>query len=131
MFLDASVILAIAGFESDCVPFAYKVASAKRVLVSPIVIYEATTGLARLLKSTIFEANSTVSLFLHSSRAATVIIDQTIGNLALEAFDRYGKGRHQAGLNMGDCFAYACAKAHKAPLLFKGRDFSLTDIAVA
>ena len=50
-------------------------------------------------------------------------------DLGLEAYAHYGKGRHPAKLNMGDCFAYACAKSHKAKLLFKGDDFTKTDIA--
>ncbi|MCG5234927.1 type II toxin-antitoxin system VapC family toxin [Xanthobacter oligotrophicus] len=50
--------------------------------------------------------------------------------LAREAFDRFGKGRHPAGLNFGDCMAYAVAKAHDVPLLFKGDDFSRTDVRV-
>lgn len=50
---------------------------------------------------------------------------------ALAAFHRFGKGRHQAGLNFGDCMAYAVAKAHDVPLLFKGNDFLHTDIRPA
>ena len=49
---------------------------------------------------------------------------------AEKAFDRFGKGRHPAGLNMGDCFSYAVAAISKAPLLFKGRDFGETDIKI-
>lgn len=49
--------------------------------------------------------------------------------IATAAYDRYGKGRHPARLNMGDCFAYACAKTHDARLLYKGDDFSKTDLA--
>jgi ribonuclease VapC len=49
-------------------------------------------------------------------------------DLALDAFRRFGKGRHPAGLNFGDCFAYALAKATGEPLLFKGEDFAQTDI---
>jgi ribonuclease VapC len=57
-------------------------------------------------------------------------ITEEIGHLAIDAFDRYGKGRgHPAQLNMGDCFAYACAKAHGLRLLYKGADFSRTDLA--
>lgn len=56
-----------------------------------------------------------------------------IGNdelrLALNAYETYGRGRHRANLNMGDCFAYACAKANDARLLYKGDDFSHTDLA--
>ena len=51
--------------------------------------------------------------------------------LALDAFRRFGKGRHAAGLNFGDCFSYALAKATGEPLLFKGGDFSQTDIKPA
>lgn len=47
---------------------------------------------------------------------------------AENAFDRFGKGRHPAGLNMGDCFSYAIAAVAKAPLLFKGNDFGKTDV---
>jgi ribonuclease VapC len=51
--------------------------------------------------------------------------------IAIEAFRRYGKGRHPAALNIGDCFAYALAKATGHPLLFKGDDFAQTDISSA
>lgn len=54
-----------------------------------------------------------------------------IGGGAVSAFERFGKGRHRAALNMGDCFAYACARSADVPLLFKGNDFPRTDIAVA
>ena len=53
------------------------------------------------------------------------------GELARQAFLDFGKGRHKAGLNYGDCFAYALAKATGEPLLFKGNDFSQTDLSVA
>jgi ribonuclease VapC len=52
-------------------------------------------------------------------------------DLALDAFRRFGKGRHPAGLTYGDCFSYALAKAAGEPLLFKGEDFPLTDITAA
>jgi ribonuclease VapC len=51
--------------------------------------------------------------------------------LASEAYARYGKGRNSAGLNYGDCFSYALAKATGLPLLFKGKDFSKTDLLAA
>jgi ribonuclease VapC len=51
--------------------------------------------------------------------------------LAQDAFLKFGKGRHPARLNLGDCFSYAAAKALNAPLLFVGNDFSKTDISVA
>ena len=59
---------------------------------------------------------------------AMVPFDQAQAKAAREAFRRYGKGRHRAALNLGDCFAYALAKTLDSPLLFKGDDFALTDI---
>lgn len=60
-----------------------------------------------------------------------VAIESGQGHRALEAFDGFGKGRHAAALNMGDCFADALAEAHGAALLFKGDDFVKADIAIA
>ena len=63
---------------------------------------------------------------------AVVEISEDTSNLALIAFDRFGKGRHRAALNMGDCFSYACArKALVFRSLFKGNDFIHTDIRIA
>lgn len=59
---------------------------------------------------------------------AVVSFDDVQAELARDGFRRYGKGRHAAGLNFGDCFAYALAKALDAPLLFKGTDFGKTDV---
>lgn len=53
-----------------------------------------------------------------------------IGRAAIEALSRYGKGRHKADLNMGDCFAHACARLEDVPLLFKGNNFIHTDIEI-
>jgi ribonuclease VapC len=55
-------------------------------------------------------------------------IDERVGRLAVECFERYGEGRRPAQLNFGDCLSYACAKAHGAALLFKGEDFAQTDV---
>ena len=59
------------------------------------------------------------------------LIDEEQAMFAQEAFNRYGKGRHPAGLNFGDCISYGVAKALNEPLLFKGDDFSKTDIRAA
>lgn len=58
-------------------------------------------------------------------------LEPSQAELAFEAHRRFGRGRHPAGLNLGDCFAYALAQAADAPLLFKGRDFRLTDVRCA
>ena len=67
------------------------------------------------------------------TRARVEIIPVTAehAELAREAFRRFGKGQHPAGLNYGDCFAYALAKSLNAPLLYKGGDFARTDVASA
>lgn len=70
-------------------------------------------------------------LFLHEARIDVAATDREQADLALDAWSRYGKGRHPAGLNYGDCFAYALAVASAAPLLFVGEDFARTDVAVA
>jgi ribonuclease VapC len=59
----------------------------------------------------------------------TVPVDEVLADAAADAFQRYGKGRHPAALNFGDCFAYALARQYRLPLLFKGDDFALTDVA--
>ena len=70
--------------------------------------------------------------FLQEIAVIVVPFDESQSRLAADAFQRYGKGQgHPAQLNMGDCFAYACARTRNVPLLFKGDDFSLTDVAQA
>lgn len=69
--------------------------------------------------------------FLRLTGAEIVAVSPEQAELAVEAFRRFGKGRHPAGLNIGDCFSYALAKAAGEPLLFKGADFALTDIVPA
>jgi ribonuclease VapC len=76
------------------------------------------------------QAQFEVVEFLSRSGASIRAIDESTGNLAIEAHGRYGKGSgHPARLNLGDCFAYAMAKQHGVPLLYKGADFSQTDLA--
>jgi ribonuclease VapC len=60
-----------------------------------------------------------------------VAVDRNLATAAVNAFERYGKGRHPARLNLSDCFAYGLAKSRNLPLLFKGDDFSKTDITPA
>ena len=67
-------------------------------------------------------------LFISKAKISLVSVDTEQATIARDAFRHYGKGRHPAGLNFGDCFAYALAKALDEPLLFKGDDFTQTDI---
>ncbi len=68
---------------------------------------------------------------LHVADILLVEVDAAQASAARTAFSNYGKGRHPAGLNFGDCFAYALARVHAEPLLFKGDDFGQTDIVPA
>lgn len=61
----------------------------------------------------------------------SIAFDERHYRLAVDAFDRYGKGRHAAGLNFGDCMSYAIARANEVPLLYKGAGFALTDVRPA
>ena len=69
--------------------------------------------------------------FFRVSGAEIVAVTLQQVDLAIDAFRRFGRGRHKASLNMGDCFSYALAKALDVPLLFKGDDFARTDLKVA
>lgn len=71
-----------------------------------------------------------VERFLRDARVEVVAFDRDHADLAVEGWRRYGKGRHRAGLNLGDCFTYALAAAHSAPVLCVGSDFAATDIEI-
>ena len=131
MFVDASAIIAIMAGEPEQPALRDKLNAANPVLVSPVTVYEATLGFARILQGNLAISATGVQNFITATKARVVPIDDAIGALALDAFRQYGRGRHRAGLNMGDCFAYACAKFHRVPLLFKGDDFGHTDITAA
>jgi ribonuclease VapC len=72
-----------------------------------------------------------LALFLAKNEVTTVPFDDSHRRLATAAFVRYGKGRHSAALNYGDCMTYATARLSGAPLLFVGEDFAKTDLAAA
>jgi ribonuclease VapC len=69
-----------------------------------------------------------LDLLIYRAAIEIVAVDQDQAEIARLAWRRFGKGRHPAGLNYGDCFAYALAKSRRLPLLFQGDDFSQTDI---
>lgn len=131
MFVDASAIIAIIADEADAGDLSARLARAERVAVSPIALYEATTGLARKRACSIEDAASLVEEFAEATSAKIIDITAAIARDAARAFGRFGRGRHRADLNMGDCFSYACARAEGLPLLFKGDDFVHTDIEAA
>jgi ribonuclease VapC len=132
MFVDASAIIAILTREPEADALAEVLESARSAITSPIAIFEAALGICRKRHASVEEAEADVREFLGVAAICAVSITEREAETALTAFSRYGKGRgHPAQLNLGDCFAYAVAKNHRTALLFKGDDFSKTDIAPA
>lgn len=130
--IDASAIIAILTGEPGASLLVAALDQAGSATTTPIAIYEATLGLRRKRHRPVAEAEQAVMEFLSAARIKVEPVDPIAGHLALEAFDRYGKGTgHPARLNLGDCFIYAHAKAAAASLLYKGDDFSKTDIESA
>ena len=131
MFVDASAIIGIIAMEDDAASLAGRLGRAREVHTSAVAMFEATAGLARLANAPVGDAMALVDRFLSEVKTTVVAIDREVATAAIEAFDRFGKGRHPAGLNLGDCFAYACARRAGVPLLCKGNDFPRTDIVLA
>ena len=131
MFIDASAVCAILLREPDAEAFGARIRDAQVRLTSALAIYECVTGVARAKDGNVAAARREVDRFIALAEIKVLAIGDAERHIALDAFERYGKGRHAARLNMGDCFAYACARTHGAPLLFKGDDFSRTDITAA
>jgi ribonuclease VapC len=125
MVIDTSALIAIIRGEPEARDFARCIAVDARPRISAVTLVEAHLvlrahpQLRRLLIELIQEAG-----------IETVTVDEKIANLARLASDRYGKGS-RAGLNFGDLFSYATAKAFHVPLLFKGNDFAYTDLEMA
>ncbi|HEX7238428.1 MAG TPA: type II toxin-antitoxin system VapC family toxin [Gammaproteobacteria bacterium] len=132
MFVDASAIVAMMTDENDARKLATRLEASKARLTSVIALFEATAGIARVLALPVAKAQEEVANFLELMEIDVVAVPAEVGPIAIDAFARFGKGRrHAAQLNMGDCFAYGCARHYKQPLLFTGSDFSKTDIEQA
>jgi ribonuclease VapC len=132
IFVDASALVAVLTDEPGSRSLLDALDEADGAVTSAIAIYEAALGLRRKRFCSVAEAESDVRDFLAAARIGVAAIEPAVASGALDAFARYGKGTgHPAQLNMGDCFAYAQAKALNARLLYKGEDFALTDIAAA
>ncbi len=129
IFVDTSAIVALLAAESDAEAFAVKIEADRERISSGHVILEASMRLAALLGVTPTTADGLVTRLLREADIRVVPITEEISHASVAAFERYGKGRgSRASLNFGDCLSYACAKAHSARLLFKGGDFTHTDI---
>ncbi len=128
MIVDTSAMVAIFYGEPEAADFTKRIHGAASTRISVANYVELSMVIEKQLGP---EGMIQVDAFFR--RAAITIEPVTIdqGNLARQAFLDFGKGRHKAGLNFGDCFAYALAKDLDEPLLFKGKDFAQTDIRSA
>lgn len=131
IFADASALIAIIAGEADAAALADLLEAEQSRLCSALSVWETVAGLCRSYSFSVAAARRHVDRFLEIGNFRFVEIGEREFELAVDAYAQYGKGRHSAALNMGDCYAYACAKANRAKLLFKGADFAKTDIARA
>lgn len=126
--VDTSAVIAILRLETDADDFMRVIARADGCLMSAVSALEASM----VLTGSVRGAGNWSRLDELIERSIEIVpFDAAQAVRAREAFLHYGKGRHPAGLNFGDCAAYALATLHAAPLLFKGTDFSKTDLMAA
>jgi ribonuclease VapC len=124
--VDTSAVIAMLSGEPETVRFAEALAGSERRVIAAANYVECALVLSsRPLVRSQFEP------WLETARIEIVAVDEKLARESVRGFQRFGRGRHPAGLNFGDCFAYALAKSLDAPLLFKGGDFAMTDVKVA
>lgn len=128
MIIDTSALVSILDQEAEAERLARAIAAASERMLSAANLVE--TGIVMQVRRG-DEADRDLDLLLAKLKIDIIPVSGKQANLARKAFQHYGRGRHPAKLNFGDCFAYALAKDSSAPLLFKGNDFSQTDIMIA
>jgi ribonuclease VapC len=128
LILDTSAILAIVFQETEQDDFLHKIGGAPMVGVGAPTLVETTIVTAARLGE---QAHRLISAMVDRAGIVVISFDAPHPQLASEAWLRFGKGRHPAALNFGDCMAYATARLARQPLLCKGDGFSQTDLALA
>jgi ribonuclease VapC len=125
MVIDSSAIIAVLLNEENAARLAQAIEAGSQRLLSAANLLEASI----VIESRKGEAGGReLDLLIYRAAIEIVAVDQDQAEIARIAWRRFGKGRHPAGLNFGDCFAYALAKSRGLPLLFQGDELSLTDI---
>jgi ribonuclease VapC len=128
VILDSSALVAILFKEDDAAAYARALRDAEsRAIAAPTVVEAAMVAEGRAGPAMAGELDE----LLQAAQAEIVPFTAEHAAIARDAWRRFGKGRHPAGLNLGDCFAYALAKARGEPLLFKGDCFARTDVKAA
>ena len=128
MTLDSSALIAILFGEHGHLDLIDRILAADHVRVGTPTLVEASLVFAGRRRTT---AVGEVEALLRELDVTIVPFGERECRAATDAFLRYGRGRHRAALNMGDCFAYATAEAANDSLLFVGDDFALTDVTPA
>lgn len=128
MIVDTSALMTVILGEAEAELFLAQMSGSTELSVSAATVVEA--GIVAEAKGG-REAADDLEALLGELECEVVPLDPEQATVAVEAWRRFGKGRHPAGLNLGDCFAYAAAKVSGRPLLFKGDDFTQTDISAA
>ena len=126
MVIDTSALLAILQDEPERRAFNQAIEAAETRSLSAASFVEVSTVIESRYGP---EGIRDLDLFLSKAEIDLVAVDSDQALLARQAFRHYGKGRHPAALNLGDCFSYALAKSLGEPLLFKGQDFASTDLS--
>ena len=124
--VDSSALIAIINAEPEAAAFSEALIDGSPIVGWP-TIFETRIWLMRRSGG---EAQGWLTAWLTHPATAAIAFDSELERVAADAYERYGKGRHPAGLNFGDCMSYAVARHHDAPLLFKGSDFAGTDVRV-
>ena len=131
MFIDATALTALLCREPGYERLADALRRAARRLTSEMVVFETVVALAQVRTIENDEAEVIVNGLLAAADVTVVLFGAEEASVARAAHARFGPGRHPARLNLGDCFTYACAKAHGTQILSAREGFAQTDIACA
>jgi ribonuclease VapC len=126
MVIDTSALVAILLQEPEAEAMSRAIAGASTRRISAVNRLELSIVIESRKRD---QGRADIEKLLAEAQIEIAAVTPDQAELAIEAYRNFGKGRHPAGLNIGDCFAYALAKATGEPLLFKGDDFRQTDIA--
>lgn len=128
VFADSSVLVALLAKEPGRERHLAALKNASRRFTSSLAVVESVMVLSSIMSTTPTFTERVLRAFLEEHSVVILDIGDLTASEAIKAFEKFGKGRHPARLNLGDCVTYACAKQHRLHLLYKGEDFARTDL---
>jgi ribonuclease VapC len=128
MILDSSAVVAIVCREAGHLELLDRIGATETLGIGAPTVFETAMVLTIKLRR---DGLAVVNEFLRESGAQMISFTDQHASIAFGAYFRYGKGRHKAALNFGDCLSYSVAKVSGQPLLFIGNDFTKTDVTIA